>query len=40
MQEAELRTSIPKLDPREQHHWIASPHPGLQLFLRQLPAVT
>jgi pimeloyl-ACP methyl ester carboxylesterase len=24
------------LDPREQHHWIASPRRGLQLFLRHL----
>jgi pimeloyl-ACP methyl ester carboxylesterase len=31
-----LRTSIPKLDPHEQHYWIASSHPGLQLFLRHL----
>jgi pimeloyl-ACP methyl ester carboxylesterase len=26
-----------KLDPREEHHRIASPHPGLSLFLRYLP---
>jgi pimeloyl-ACP methyl ester carboxylesterase len=31
-----LQTSAPKLDRREQHYWIASPHPGLQLFLRHL----
>src|SRR5882724_7414364 len=31
------RNSAPKLDPREQHHWIASPRAGLQLFLRHLP---
>jgi pimeloyl-ACP methyl ester carboxylesterase len=32
-----LQGSAPKLDPREDHHWIASPRPGLQLFLRHLP---
>ena len=26
-----------KLDPREQHYWIESPRPGMQLFLRYLP---
>ena len=26
-----------KLDPHEEHHRIASPHPGLSLFLRHLP---
>jgi pimeloyl-ACP methyl ester carboxylesterase len=26
-----------RLDPREEHHRIASPHPGLSLFLRHLP---
>src|SRR5215467_6095562 len=29
----------PKLDPREQHFSIASPHRGLQLFLRRLEPV-
>jgi pimeloyl-ACP methyl ester carboxylesterase len=32
-----LQTSVPKLDPREQHYWIPAPRPGLQLFLRHLP---
>ena len=32
-----LQASTPKLDPREQHHWIESPQAGLQLFLRHLP---
>jgi pimeloyl-ACP methyl ester carboxylesterase len=27
-----------RLDPREEHHWIASPHGGLSLFLRYLPS--
>jgi pimeloyl-ACP methyl ester carboxylesterase len=26
-----------RLDPREEHHRVASPHPGLTLFLRHLP---
>src|SRR5262249_52294557 len=32
-----LQRHMPKLDPREQHYWIASPRAGLQLFLRHLP---
>src|SRR5262245_42593582 len=28
----------PKLDPREEHFRIPSPHPGLSLFVRHLPA--
>lgn len=28
-----------KLDPREEHFFIASPHPGMSLFLRHLPPV-
>src|SRR5581483_8750211 len=32
-----LQNSVPKLDDREQHYWIASPHAELQLFLRHLP---
>jgi pimeloyl-ACP methyl ester carboxylesterase len=28
---------LPKLDPREEHHWIQGPHDGLRLFLRRLP---
>jgi pimeloyl-ACP methyl ester carboxylesterase len=32
-----LQKTAPKLDPREQHYWIASPRAGLQLFLRHLP---
>jgi pimeloyl-ACP methyl ester carboxylesterase len=31
-----LQTSTPKLDPREQHYWIAAPPRGLNLFLRHL----
>jgi pimeloyl-ACP methyl ester carboxylesterase len=31
-----LHTSTPKLDPREQHYWIAAPQKGLKLFLRHL----
>src|SRR5262249_15097735 len=31
-----LQRSAQKLDPREEHFWIASPHGGLQLFLRHL----
>ncbi len=30
---------IAKLDPREEHHWIAGPHDGLRLFLRRLDKV-
>ena len=30
-------THVPKLDPRETHALIPSPHPGLHLFLRHLP---
>ena len=36
-----LHAPLPKLDDREEHHWIASPHPGLQTFVRRLaPART
>jgi pimeloyl-ACP methyl ester carboxylesterase len=31
-------TTAPKLDPREEHFHIPSPHEGLSLFLRLLPA--
>ena len=31
-----LQTSTPKLDPHEQHYWIAAPRHGLKLFLRHL----
>jgi pimeloyl-ACP methyl ester carboxylesterase len=31
-----LQRNAPKLDPREQHFWIESPQPHLQLFLRHL----
>jgi pimeloyl-ACP methyl ester carboxylesterase len=31
-----LQTSTPKLDPHEQHYWIAPPQRGLNLFLRHL----
>ena len=31
-----LRMSARKLDPREEHYWIASPHHELKLFLRHL----
>ena len=31
------RTVAEKLDPREEHARIASPHGGLSLFLRYLP---
>ena len=31
------RAMSPKLDPREQHFRVPSPHPGLSLFLRYLP---
>ena len=30
------QTSV-KLDPREEHYFISSPHPGLRLFVRHLP---
>ena len=33
-----LQASFQKLDPREQHYWIASPRAGMQLFLRHLPS--
>ena len=32
-------SSLPKLDPREEHFRIPGPHPELKLFLRYLPAV-
>jgi pimeloyl-ACP methyl ester carboxylesterase len=32
-----LQTTAQRLDPREQHYWIASPRGGLRLFLRRLP---
>jgi pimeloyl-ACP methyl ester carboxylesterase len=31
--------NISKLDPREEHYWIAGPHAGLRLFLRRLEQV-
>jgi pimeloyl-ACP methyl ester carboxylesterase len=31
-----LQPSVCKLDPREEHYWIAAPRNGLQLFLRHL----
>src|SRR5262249_7963023 len=31
-----LQPSVRKLDPREEHYWIAAPRNGLQLFLRHL----
>src|SRR5262249_52217241 len=31
------RAVAAKLDPREEHFWIESPHAGLSLFLRYLP---
>ena len=34
-----LQASVRKLDPREEHHWIAAPRNGLQLFLRHLAPV-
>jgi pimeloyl-ACP methyl ester carboxylesterase len=42
MNTAALRSTVPhvadaKLDPREEHHRIQSPHAGLSLFLRYLP---
>jgi pimeloyl-ACP methyl ester carboxylesterase len=33
---AMTRRSALKLDPREEHYWIPSPVPGLELFLRRL----
>src|SRR5689334_20442887 len=30
------RRSVPKLDANEEHYWIPSPVPGLELFLRRL----
>ena len=30
-------STLPRLDPRETHHRISGPHPGLHLFLRHLP---
>jgi pimeloyl-ACP methyl ester carboxylesterase len=33
-----LQQTVQKLDPREEHYWIESPHGSLQLFLRHLPA--
>jgi pimeloyl-ACP methyl ester carboxylesterase len=27
-----------KLDPREEHHWVPGPHPGMNLFARRLAA--
>jgi pimeloyl-ACP methyl ester carboxylesterase len=32
-----LQQNAAKLDSHEQHYWIPSPRPGLQLFLRHLP---
>src|SRR5882724_3008651 len=37
MNTAVLHPNAVKLDPREDHHRIASPLPGLSLFLRHLP---
>jgi hypothetical protein len=31
-----LKANVPKLDPREEHFWVAGPRPGMQLFLRRL----
>src|SRR5262245_3255200 len=31
-----LQKTAPWLDPREQHYWIPSSRPGLELFLRHL----
>jgi pimeloyl-ACP methyl ester carboxylesterase len=31
-------SDIPRLDPREEHFRVPGPHPGLELFLRYLPA--
>jgi pimeloyl-ACP methyl ester carboxylesterase len=35
-----IHESAQKLDPREQHYRIESPHQGMQLFLRHLPPLT
>jgi pimeloyl-ACP methyl ester carboxylesterase len=35
-----LQRSAQRLDPREEHDWIAGPHRGLRLFLRHLPPAT
>jgi len=32
-----LQPSVRKLDPREEHYWIAAPRNGLQLFLAISP---
>jgi pimeloyl-ACP methyl ester carboxylesterase len=32
-----MSSASPKLDPREKHFRVSSPHPGLSLFLRYLP---
>jgi pimeloyl-ACP methyl ester carboxylesterase len=37
MDTAVLKPTAVRLDPREEHHRIASPHAGLSLFLRHLP---
>ena len=37
MSSATRHAEAPKLHPRETHHWIAGPLPGLRLFLRHLP---
>ena len=34
---ARQRDSALELDPRQERHWIDSPHLGLRLFLRHLP---
>jgi pimeloyl-ACP methyl ester carboxylesterase len=34
-----LKSNVPKLDPREEHFWIAGPCADLKLFLRHLPPV-
>ena len=31
-----LKANVPKLDPREEHFWVAGPRAGMQLFLRRL----
>jgi pimeloyl-ACP methyl ester carboxylesterase len=30
--------ATPRLDPREEHYWVAAPRAGLRLFVRRLPA--
>jgi len=35
-----LQQNVPRLDPREDHYWVPSSRPGLQLFLRHLPPRT